>query len=361
MQDTDLVKEIAALLQAAEEDTTCLSEQVLQDQETHYAETVEQLQRSAQQLVEDNEFLFETVDPNAEINPRSVSVHILEVSKLAERLKNTHLEQEMLDNFLRYTLPSGDLLQQIETPQDERYVSLEKNVVHLQDVVITQLESEVDQLREEISHTSQKIADQREVVNELCLNTGELVDECHALLEELESNDDNAKVASPDTTNGVSSTEATIQQLHAVKETVQEKKHFEQRLEHLQRTKKSLNAIENSADEEAQDQDSGLAESYTAYRTLIEYWRSQFFDSEVRNLEVLPKSNKVQFTYYNLDVVVQLNASGVSEVELYGSNMPLDKLDLIRKRVNDKQPRDIPIYLQFKNVLNIIKENAIIV
>ncbi|CEP64277.1 Kre28p LALA0_S11e00474g [Lachancea lanzarotensis] len=359
MADTKVMEELATRLGMAEEETTSLSEQVLQDQETHYSETVQQLQRSAQQLVEDNEFLFEMVDPSAEIDPKIVSTHIQEVSQLLERLKNTHLEQEMLDNFLRYTLPSGNLLQQIETVQDERYVLLEKDVAHLQDEVITQLDSEVDQLREEIGHTSQKIADQREVVNELCLNTGELVDECHLLLEELERYNDTAKTASLETADGIPSTEAAIQHLHSIKETIQEQQHLEQHLKCLERAKTSLDAILNSSDEQADEQDLKLAKSYKAHQALVDYWRSQFITNEIQNLEILPISHKIQFTYHTLEVVVQLNALGISKVNLYGGNIPIDRLDLIRRRANERQSREIPLHLQFKNVLNIIKENAI--
>ncbi|SCU98800.1 LAME_0G00606g1_1 [Lachancea meyersii CBS 8951] len=360
MEDGRVTKGLASRLGTVEEETTNLSEQVLQDQETHYCETVEQLKRSTQQLVEDNEFLFEAVPQGAEIDPKNISSHIADLSQFMDRLKNTHLEQEMLDNFLRYTIPSGDISQQISSSQDEIYVSLEKDVQHLRDEVITELDSEVEQLRAEIGETSQKIADQREVVNELCLNTGELVDECRVLLEELEKSGDlnvaeSEKAGNHNDVSDAASPGATIQQLQSIKEKIQEKRHLEQQMGHLESTKTSLGAILSSSSE--QDEKRSV-KSYKAYQALIEYWQSEFINQDIRNLEIFPKSNRCQFTYHNVEVVVSLGDMGISKIDLYGSSIPPENLETARRHANKKYFHETPLHIQFNNVLNIIKENA---
>ncbi|SCU96389.1 LADA_0H00650g1_1 [Lachancea dasiensis] len=356
-----LVHQLTTQLAIVEEETTTLSEQVLQDQETHYVETVEQLKQSVQQLIEDNEFLFEAVPPKVEIDLASISRHIADLSRLVDSLKSTHLEQETLDNFLRYTIPSNDLSHLLDSEQDERYVSALHSVAELRDGAMAELDIGVNQLKHEIGQTSQKIADQREVVNELCLSTGDLVDQCHTLLEELEKPSDLAGMDLDNKSESLTpepSAEETLNALQALKENVNQRSHLKQHLGHLEQTKSLLSSIANSKDDTDQDVSLNSLNEYNSYEALIQFWKSKFVHREMQNLEIYPMSNKFQFTYRNVDCVISMSDIGISNVELYGTGIPIEKIDAARKAVNQDLTSFPHLSRQISKVLSIINEYA---
>ncbi|SCV02858.1 LANO_0G00672g1_1 [Lachancea nothofagi CBS 11611] len=363
MNGESALRGLANQLGSIEEETTTLSEQVLQDQETHYAETVDQVKHSLKQLVEDNEFIFEPVPQPTDIDLRCIPKRISDLGKLAEQLKTTHLEQEMLDNFLRYTIPSADLLQ-MESSQDERFVSLSENVHHLRDEVITELDSDVNELKHEIGQASQKIADQREVVNELCLDTGELVDQCHTLLQELENSTDRLETEQEGESReiyDVPSTEETLTILQSLKEKLSQKSHLEHHIEHLEQTKTSLSSILETRDQNVQESNSALIDACMSYDALIQFWSNKLIHKEIKNLEVFPKSGKFQFTFQKVEIVISLSHLGtISKVELYGNGIPLDKVVAARQHVNQVATSGAQLYRQTIRVLNIVKEYATI-
>lgn len=159
--ENDAIKDLATQLAAIEEESTTLSEQALLDQERHHSETVEQLRQSVNQIIEDNESIFNPSNSSVQaIDPRCVAGKISELSTLTDQLKTTHLEQETVDNFLRYTISSTSVLL-LDSDHDEKYQTLQNSVNNLRDELIVGLDVEIDQLKSDISHAGHSIADQR--------------------------------------------------------------------------------------------------------------------------------------------------------------------------------------------------------
>ncbi|CUS24259.1 LAQU0S15e00518g1_1 [Lachancea quebecensis] len=361
MANGTTASDLEVQLNAAEEHATLLTEEALKSQDLHHKEAVEQLKRNVEQLVEDNNSLFDPVDLPREIDPTCISGRIVDLAQLTQQLKSTHLQQETLDNFLRYTISSTDILQ-LDSEKDERYVSVSKAVNQLQDSVIIQLDSEVDQIKQDIRKTGQTIADQREVLNELCLETGNLVDECHTLLTELEEATLTREVAEKQVAIEVTH-DHPVEEMYAswqlLKEEFHQESHLRQHLNQLKRSKGSLEAIlgaRNVNEHKTPD----VIKEYASYEALIRFWISKFINKEMENLEVFPRSNKFQFTHRMTEVVVSLGSRGISHVELYGKGIPLEKLAAARENVNEEASREGELYMSINRILDIIKEHATI-
>ncbi|KAM3161380.1 Spindle pole body component KRE28 [Lachancea thermotolerans] len=359
MADDPTINGLELQLNAAEEHATALTEEALQNQDLHYKEVVEQLKRSVEQLVEDNESLFTAVDLPPEVDPICISGRILDLAQLTQQLKSTHLQQETLDNFLRYTISSTDILQ-LESESDERYASVSRAVSQLQDNDIIQLDSEVDQIKQDIRKAGQTIADQREALNELCLETGNLADECHTLLSELEeatrTREMVEKQAAVEVTN-----DHPVEEMYAswqsLKEELQQESHLRRHLNQLKQSKASLEAILGTKNGN-EHKDTNVMQEYASYDAFIRFWISKFTNKEMENLEVFPRSNKFQFTHRGTDVVISLGPRGISRVELYGKGIPLEKIAAARKDVNEEASRGEELYMSINRIIDKIKEHT---
>lgn len=339
-----------------EEQTAYLSERVLQQQERQHTAALDELQQSVNQVSEDN--VFVEGGGQGAVDPNCIAEKISEFSRLTELLRVTHLEQETLDYFLRYTISSTDLLQ-LGSVKDEKYVALEKQVEELESETLQQLDGEIERLKLRIAHSSATISREREHAKETCLETATVIDECWELIDELESltkdKGEQTNLQGPGTApHPVEETytawEDVVQGQQALQQT-------EQQLQVLEKTRDSLErAVENRHN--ITDSDAQVVEACTTLDLLAQLWRTRFLHKGVSNLEVYPQTAKFQFECKDVTIAVSFDSTGITAVRLYSTGrhgIEPASLALQQRDVEHAVCGDSDFYRAIETIVGMIK------
>ncbi|AAS54100.2 AFR728Wp [Eremothecium gossypii ATCC 10895] len=306
------------------EQTAHVSEQVLVQQERQRLGALEELHQSIIQIAEENSFVtpIKKDAANVHIDPRGIAVSVQQFKQLAEVLKVTHLEQETLDNFLRYTISDNDQLLDIKSVADSRYARLAEEVCQLEQEELRHLENEIISLNGNITEQTTKVIDANEKVKEECLEVSNGIERCWGLLNELEtlrSTTDEGNVE-------LGPLEETYQKWKSVDHFLQQKLHLKEQLRVLEDTRKSLSEVTKSSGNRAPDLDA--SEKFVTYRLLDSMWKKQFVDTtKIRDLELYPRTGKIQFQVADTIYVLAISGDQISNIQLFNDKLPAADLE----------------------------------
>lgn len=109
-----------------------------------------------------------------------------EFNQLLNSLIILYLEQESIDHFLRFTITTNKYLK-IESIKDPEYRNLDNQLKILKEDQIDDKFNQLNQIKQEISNESSKIAKLEKDIKEKGLGVTNDIDECLELLKELET------------------------------------------------------------------------------------------------------------------------------------------------------------------------------
>ncbi|CAB4255218.1 similar to Saccharomyces cerevisiae YDR532C KRE28 Subunit of a kinetochore- microtubule binding complex with Spc105p that bridges centromeric heterochromatin and kinetochore MAPs and motors [Maudiozyma barnettii] len=111
---------------------------------------------------------------------------IVQFNKIIMSLRMIYLEQESLDNFLRYTISSNTRDLPIESIDDPKILTLESEVNTLENDAISERQRELSDIKSRISKKSIYLFNDDCMIKELCIETSEQLEECQDLLEQID-------------------------------------------------------------------------------------------------------------------------------------------------------------------------------
>lgn len=269
------------------------SEKTLKDQEQRFDSAVREITQSITSMSHENTLVqIDGKSENVVINPSVFATKIADFDKLIELLKMTHLEQETLDFFLRYTISSTDFLQ-LKTTYDAQYVELENSVKELESNIEEAHDRRIDGIKCQISNDGEKLTRNQDAVNELYLETTDILDNCEQLIGELES-------LRKEKEHRRQQAEQSEEPLTKVQEKWEEMRRSRIDYENLKAQTTQLEAIKRDHEQRKVPtklkQDPKLNELGCTLDSLIRLWESSFLpNAGWHDLEVYPQTRKFQF------------------------------------------------------------------
>ena len=169
-----------------------ISNENLIEQRTRFQDLNTDLLQSIQLLVADYPDLVslideKTNDKDAFIDFECLDDKIVDFNKIIMSLRMIYLEQESLDNFLRYTISSTTKNLPITSIDDPKLLAVEEEVEHLENDVIVSRQTELRDIKRTISEKSQKMFNDDCKIKELCIDTSEQIEECERILHEIDN------------------------------------------------------------------------------------------------------------------------------------------------------------------------------
>ncbi|AGO10787.1 AaceriAFR728Wp [[Ashbya] aceris (nom. inval.)] len=323
-KDTSVQSAYAKDIRKLEEQTAHVSEQVLVQQERQRLGALEELHQSIIQIAEENSFVtpIKKDAANVHIDPRGIAASVQQFEQLAEILKVTHLEQETLDNFLRYTISDNDQLLDIKSVADPRYAQLAEEVRKLEQEELQHLENDIVALNGNITEQTTKVIDANEKVKEECLEVSNGIERCWGLLHELET----LRGTTDKDDVELGPLEETYQKWKSVDHLLQQKLHLKEQLRVLEDTRTSLSEVTKSSGNRVPDFD--VSEKFVTYRLLDNLWKKQFVDStKIRGLEFFPRTGKMQFQVLDTIYVLTISGNQISNIQLFNDKLPAADLE----------------------------------
>ena len=169
-----------------------ISNENLIEQTTRFQDLNTDLLQSIQLLVTDYPELVSIIDKtdkkndNGFIDFECLDDKIIDFNKIILSLRMIYLEQESLDNFLRYTISSTTKNLPITSIDDPKLLSVENEVEQLENDVIVTRQNELRDIKRSISDKSEKLFNDDCKIKELCIDTSEQIEECERILEEID-------------------------------------------------------------------------------------------------------------------------------------------------------------------------------
>lgn len=281
-----------------EDETARYSEQSLLEQEQRVLASLREITQNVvamdqeSSLVELKGSLESQEKDELVIDPSKFQEKIDTFVELVELLKVSHLEQETLDTFLRYTISSSNLLQ-LDSVQDARYVEVESQVRELEQGTLESHKRQIEATKGQINKLCQELTTAQDSVNEIFLDTSNSLEECDAFLDEL------TQLRMEKQT----SEEADTVEDDPVSQTYEDWKSLKKsqtQLELLQNTtsnvKSRIQSYEDFQKRSRQANDPKLLQAHKTLELLIQLWVSKFLpQSGISNLELYPQTRKFQF------------------------------------------------------------------
>lgn len=314
-----------------EDETTRGSELELALQEKRAMAAVEEITQSITSMAQENDLIEVENDKNltgnAIVDPSKLSDKIAEFEKFVELLKLTHLEQDTLDFFLRYTISSAELLR-LKSTQDSKYLDLENEVKQLERGISEDLQRDIDNTKLMILSGTEELAKDQDKVNEEFLATTEVLEECEQLIGELERAREEKKIRSAQEKSENASYDKLYKEGDILRKYYGDLEVLQERIQQLESLK-----LEHEVDREDKhvQLDPASNKVGSALESLINLWEAKLLPgSGWNNLEVYPQSKKFQFDVSRRYTVVialdDLNA--IKDVLLYvkeGSGIKLEE------------------------------------
>ncbi|CCE91573.1 Kre28p TDEL_0C06840 [Torulaspora delbrueckii] len=288
-------RNFAAEVKTLEDETTRGSEQALASQEQRAAAAVHEITHSITSMSQENDLVkaedTEGSDRNI-IDPSNLGDKIVEFEKFIELLKLTHLEQETLDFFLRYTISSADLLR-LKSTQDAKYLELEEKVQELEHGVSENHQREIDETKLMIFNGTEELAKDQDMVNELFLETTDVLEECEELMKELERAREEKKASQDQHENEQPPVDELYRKGDKVRQSYNSLKILEERMKQLESMKKEYDSNDKF---HKSPFDPASTKTGCALNSLIRLWKSNFLPSHGwSNLELYPQTKRFQF------------------------------------------------------------------
>lgn len=170
-------------LTSLNDDVDQLTVETLNKQESELTSMLQEISESIKTLGNENDFIV-LPENSDNIDYTSLSGQINEFNGLLSQLRKVYLEQESLDQFLRYTLSSPNTLQ-LANEDDPKMVNLKNQIKILYEDHINEKEKDIVGLKTEIIELSNAIARDQLEVNEICLKISSDIDDSFQLLNEL--------------------------------------------------------------------------------------------------------------------------------------------------------------------------------
>lgn len=280
-----------------------ISDENLIEQEKRFKDLNNEVLQSIQLLAHDYKDLISITDKhkpiidlaeNKIINFEEFNDKIGEFNKIIMSLRMIYLEQESLDNFLRYIISSNNRNLPVDSIDDPRFVSIENEVNTLENETIVSSHDELNKIKLDISKKSQQLFNDDCKVKELCIETSEDIETCFSLLNKIEDIQSTRKkndmrkgkdkinkiTETYDTWNSINQNQRRNERL------IEELKHYN---DILMTKKKSKNVVK-------QDDDKKLVEFKTlaSLKDLLQTYLLPKFDN-VENLDIQIEEKLVKF------------------------------------------------------------------
>lgn len=321
-----------------EEQVSIISEKVILDQERQRLAALDDLTQSILQLSKDNKYI-PNIEEGSYLDPSCIDACIEQFYQIIDLLKMIHLDQETLDNFLRYTITNEELLD-IKSTKDPRYISLQNDVNELKVNKTKQLDQEIFNLKNNIDTISHEINLNYETVKESCLEVGSKIDDSWKLLHELESikgenaNKEEIKISN----NPTKKTYNIWRSIHKYEE---DEKYMKKQLKLLEKTKESLETVLSK--KLIGKGDARIVENCITLNLLVCLWRKQFIQKNITNLEVFPQIGKFQFQHGPILIVISLESGSISKIQLFYESKRDELIDF-ELELNEKFTNSKDIY-----------------
>lgn len=354
-----------------EDETAKASEQALINQEERLHAVVREMTQSITTMSRDNE-LVDLTESNGKnddvdqhvINSACMGEKIEEFNKLIELLKLTHLEQETLDYFLRYTISSSDLLQ-LNSIYDKKYVDLENKVNTLEQQILETNHQEIEETKQEIFNTSEDLAKAQDRINETYLETTHVLDDCYQMITELETLREGHKIRKEELKKEKDPILEIYNEWELLRETTLEYRALEEQTKRSEIIKKSYENRVAGGEAQHSESDPKVIEVCSTLDHLIRLWQSKFLPkSGWKNLEIYPQTRKFQFEVSNIfTVIITLDERKVlNDVEIYKKNdktIGIDQTLQTKFKQENLGTRDIYNAMEhiIKGLQNIAEEN----
>ncbi|QLL31174.1 hypothetical protein HG536_0B00350 [Torulaspora globosa] len=317
---SDGLRDFRTEVEVLEDVTTRGSEQTLRDQEERLISAIREITQSITSMSHENNLVrLDGVDGNAgaiTIDLSSLAERIAEFDKLIELLKMTHLEQETLDFFLRYTISSAELLQ-LKSTHDQQYVEMESAVKALEREIEEAHHRWIDETKLQISNAAEQIVKDQDTVNELYLETADILDDCDQLLVEVEKMREEKERYKKQVERQKPSVAKVFDEWDEVRRCQNDLKHLEAQIAQLELIKKDFEAKDTA---KKLTQDPKLNELGCTLDSLIRLWESNFLPNPGwHDLEIYPQIKKIQFDVLEIFTVLIALDGGyrISDVTIY--------------------------------------------
>ncbi|QLQ78687.1 hypothetical protein HG537_0B00370 [Torulaspora globosa] len=319
----DGLRDFRTEVRVLEDVTTRGSEQTLRNQEQRLVSAIREITQSITSMSHENSLVklgdAEVTGGDVDvvtIDVNSLPERIAEFDKLIELLKMMHLEQETLDFFLRYTISSAELLQ-LKTMHDPQYVEMENAVKELEHDIQEAHHRWIDETKLQISNAAEKIVKDQDTVNELYLETADILDDCDQLLVEVEKMREEKERYKEEAERQEPSATKVFEDWDEVRKCRNDLKHLEARIAQLEVIKKDFEMKETA---KKLTQDPKLNELGRTLDSLVRLWESNFLpNSGWHDLEVYPQIKKFQFDVREtFTVLIALDGRyRISDVTIY--------------------------------------------
>lgn len=290
-----------------EDETAQFSEQSLNEQEQKALASLREITQSVEVMNKDNTLVQLDGHPEAAkheqiVDPTCLKEKIDTFAKLVELLKLTHLEQETLDYFLRYTISSTNLLQ-LDSVQDSKYVQLKQEVDELEKGALDVHLREIDVTKNQIADLCKDLNKTQETINETYLDTTNALDDCETLLGELtqlRAEKQTSEEADTLEDNPAAQTYENWQLLQESKADLLRLEQEETRLKGIVRSYEKLESSPNQV-----KNDPKLLQTHSSLALLVKIWQTKFLPRYANsNLELFPQTRKFQFDVAEVFTVV---------------------------------------------------------
>ncbi|CCK70685.1 Kre28p KNAG_0F00130 [Huiozyma naganishii CBS 8797] len=159
----------------------------VQEHETELNSFLSEISHTVSNLSEDNDLISISgkQSPGDIIDHEAIPAKIKEFDQLLASLTSLYLEQESLDQFLRYTISSNDKeVLGLKSIHDMKYESLKNQIKILEGERLAETRSEVDALRSSITNLSKTISNSERDILSISKQTSAQIDSCFELLKE---------------------------------------------------------------------------------------------------------------------------------------------------------------------------------
>ncbi|CDH09833.1 related to Spindle pole body component KRE28 [Zygosaccharomyces bailii ISA1307] len=295
-----------ARIKDLEDETARFSEQSLNEQEHKVLASLREITQSVEVMNKDNRLVQLQGYPDASkqeqiVDPSGLNEKIDTFAKLVELLKLTHLEQETLDYFLRYTISSTNLLQ-LDSVQDSKYVQLKQEVNELEKGALDVHLREIDVTKSQIVDLCKDLNKTQENINETYLETTNVLDDCETLLgqlTQLRAEKQTSEEADTVEDNPAAQTYENWQLLQESQADLLRLEREETRLKGIVRSYEKLVSGPNQV-----KNDPKLLQTHSSLALLVKIWQAKFLPQYTINLELFPQTRKFQFDVAEVFTVV---------------------------------------------------------
>lgn len=354
-------EDYGARIKELEDETAHCSEQSLQEQEQRALASLREITQSVEAMDRDNSLVqlqqrSEAADQEQIVDPGCLHDKIDTFAKLVELLKLTHLEQETLDYFLRYTISSANLLQ-LNSVQDTKYVQLEQEVKELEEGALDIHLSEIEITKSQIVALCTKLTKTQHTINETYFDATNTLDDCQVLLDELTQLRKEKQTSEEADTVEDNPAALTYEEWQLLQKAQEELVTLEKEEARLHSISQSYESLQNKPNQ-LQD-DPKMLQIHSALALIVKLWSAKFLpQNEMSNLELFPQTRKFQFDVAaEFTVVISLcEQLAIKDIQLYeknGKNILADQS--AEASLKDRHVGDRNIYNALEDIIHTLR------